>query len=1277
MLELEPVSLATAEKLIDFTGGNKDLESLAKLQLEGAVALQNMIATPEVGIAYLADEVGMGKTYMALGVVTLMRFFNPALRVLFIAPKNNVREKWVNEYKSFIASNYRLPDGINKGLDGKPAVPFRECLSVTDLLQAASTGQAGDFFICGSAFSFALDDEESELQRRLRLIAKYVPALGRLRRNPRKLAEDGSLKEAVKEEYAKALNYALPLFDLVVVDECHNFKSGLASSHRNRMLARILGAWKEDGTSYQCRVRNALLLSATPFDRDLKHLENQLELFGKSGLMAGTTSDNYEDILSRFMVRRLNAIHLTTKNGSELTRHTRNMYRTEHRSGPVAEIRLCSDEQKLFTALIQKKVSDVLDRDFGGKFQTGMLASFESYLPATVLKTAEFDGNNEDKKSLEASDGNVIEQLVASFRETFIQLPPHPKMDEVSRLLHQDTFEGSAKKQLIFVRRVKSVSDLKAKLDERYDGWLQKYLRRHLQDSRAMTLLEKVWPKYEQIARNTDRLICEGETMPDLDGDDNQPPQNDNFFTWFFRGGTHPEIASLFDTGDDPTPEEVRKQLTQKSSPWSLLFEFNWRELFRAGCSDEFLEGVVARMPAMSGTQGKAEPWRDYMACQIAFLEAISREGAPRVTEAAQLVLQQCFGADLESLRQPTVELSAEKIGEYLRLKTFFSLLNEKRRESLSDGIFPLLSKIPDLFAEAADTIDNGSLLRNIDIHRELLGTLVRIDHVFIDLYIARLKESGGGQSLNRVLHEFVRHLELQKINRLSSRRILTDLAQQFPLILKLNFGDVSEQTRKELRRYIVKQISPLAPVIGASGETSGNRSSQARKFRMPGYPLMLVSTDVFQEGEDLHTFCDRVTHYGISSSPIALEQKVGRVDRVHSLAQRNLLQHKRSIKKHFIRVFYPHIRETIEYQQMYNVAHSLNQFIKSLHRVGACNLKICDIQDSNQVVTDRIPRQILTALESPFEAKANRTANRAQLSRVRTVRAAVEGRVLHLRKLVVRLKKRFQESSIDYRIGDGLKCEKGIELRLRSARTSDNLVLSASAPVIGDDGLIWTCNDGKSLLKRLKKLEDDPSYRVIAREEEKGGYRLVRNVEIYVEDPECLHLEEVENLLDRVAAKGALPAVVAKRGLSVAQLFRDAKKWLKENPHRFPSTGFTFDGVKGEAACSFRHRGQARRHSVHAEISTGYLVLTAAIASAARVREIANQHPDSLVRMTLLRNAHVDLVEMHFSNSGRLIGRICHPLAHLQPVEFLCCLHTLAMECDLMEYLLETKDSF
>src|SRR6266446_331903 len=68
------IDLETAAALIDFGArighGQRSCE-----QLEGAVALHNILC--ERGVAYLADEVGMGKTYVALGVLALFRHYEP------------------------------------------------------------------------------------------------------------------------------------------------------------------------------------------------------------------------------------------------------------------------------------------------------------------------------------------------------------------------------------------------------------------------------------------------------------------------------------------------------------------------------------------------------------------------------------------------------------------------------------------------------------------------------------------------------------------------------------------------------------------------------------------------------------------------------------------------------------------------------------------------------------------------------------------------------------------------------------------------------------------------------------------------------------------------------------------------------------------------------------------------------------------------------------------------------------------------------------------------
>lgn len=91
------LGIDSARELVDLK------HSRAESQLEGAVAIHNILQRERV--AYLADEVGLGKTYVALTAMALMRHFQPDLRVLVIAPRSNIQRKWTNDWRSFVSRN--------------------------------------------------------------------------------------------------------------------------------------------------------------------------------------------------------------------------------------------------------------------------------------------------------------------------------------------------------------------------------------------------------------------------------------------------------------------------------------------------------------------------------------------------------------------------------------------------------------------------------------------------------------------------------------------------------------------------------------------------------------------------------------------------------------------------------------------------------------------------------------------------------------------------------------------------------------------------------------------------------------------------------------------------------------------------------------------------------------------------------------------------------------------------------------------------------------------
>ena len=105
------------------------------------------------------------------------------------------------------------------------------------------------------------------------------------------------------------------------------------------------------------------------------------------------------------------------------------------------------------------------------------------------------------------------------------------------------------------------------------------------------------------------------------------------------------------------------------------------------------------------------------------------------------------------------------------------------------------------------------------------------------------------------------------------------------------------------------------------------------QQFRMPGYPFVLVTTDLLQEGEDLHTFCSSIYHYGISWTASSMEQRIGRIDRVRSQTDRRLSSLTRDPDgDELLQVHFPHLQDTVEILQVERVLERMNVFLKLMH---------------------------------------------------------------------------------------------------------------------------------------------------------------------------------------------------------------------------------------------------------------------------------------------------------------------------------------------------------
>lgn len=1277
---MQPIDLTTAGKLLDFSGGDPQLESLGKLQLEGAVALQNMLSDSEVGMGYLADEVGMGKTYITLGVVAMMRYFNPGYRVLYICPSRNVQEKWYGrEHPNFIKTNVRTRNFRIRTPWGEAGTPSISCSNVDELIRAATTGYYGDIFVRMSSFSMAMGEDEEGLKYHLCELKENVPTsvLGRVRRD----------KESIKKAYAQALNYLLPTFDLVVIDEAHNLKHPFESSARNLALSRILGFNSEEGENYRKRVKTALLLSATPFDVNPMHLYNQLNLVGKAHLLPD--ENQWEDraclkeAMARFMVRRLNELVI---NGE---RYTRNMYRREWRKGERAEIEFESDEQKLITALVQKHIGDLLNRE-GGKpsFQMGLLASFESYAQTTRSGPVEFDGEKMPESRNDAQDRHLIAAIRDSYvaEEGFGQSLPHPKMDQVARQAARQALT-QGRKQLIFVRRVKSVPELKQKLDDEYDAWMRLHIENTLAGlSDQLNFMGRVWNVYHEARKRRDEDISGGEaTASDGEEEERLPPKNDTIFNWFFRGEMAPELGQVLARAPRrwPTPAAVKKSLISRNNANLLLFEFNWAAWVARDLFDMDLPALINQLGERRVDQALAkvvgvqedDDLSHFLAVQQAFLQEVARQN-PETPGLTELI------AYLQRLVRPG-DFRSDDAGE-LRQKllspTFFNHLQDTGQVEYffsTSGDFATALKRGDLY----ESIHRHESIHRLEIHRQLVAQSFRSGHPFIDLYLARLSLGKADLNENRRqewLRRLCRLLSDQHLQPgFSSARELALLNDNLNLVIKNNLPGVYERSPSELRHWLSDKLRSSAPIIGANGETTANRSAQARKFRMPGYPLMLVSTDVFQEGEDLHTFCDSVIHYGLSSSPVSIEQKTGRVDRVGAFAHRRLsdLPDKRQPNEDdFIQVSFPFVRQSIEAVQVRTLCQNLNTFLGSLHEIGASDKTMEEFVDVSKELANRneIPEQLLDFLESPYARPAPSRSNPALVKKIESDTRQRSTAVSHIETTIQSAVGARLDSRVPVSVGaPGLKNQL-FDLRLTAARSSGEMLLRITAidavEVISPAELTTD-----TILDRQSELYLETLYRTYAIRV-KDGHELRRDSEMLVGGSDVSCEADIVGLFNRLGP----PEEYEQEEFMLDDLVptideAQVNSFLTE---RFQWTGtFTIKRRAESLKLIFKFDEDWRRkHRIEVSYWAGCCYFEAMVADWSVVEQFSR---DKLLRCTWLRNRNVDLVGFLVRPDGCLIGRAFHPAHSLGFEELIFTAFVLAVEADRMEYLIKEEDEY
>jgi hypothetical protein len=508
---------------------------------------------------------------------------------------------------------------------------------------------------------------------------------------------------------------------------------------------------------------------------------------------------------------------------------------------------------------------------------------------------------------------------------------------------------------LIFVRRVASVREIKNRLDIEYNSYLWKRLNSELAlPTDSMAMLRRAYDTYSQdrfdrLSTGTSGVVSNGSDNSDVDSGD-----IDTFFAWYFRGDG-PD--GVFSGG------HLNKRFTSTSGLYSTMFELNYLALV-LDCSAADVMKKLSKQLSMTqatlqnqlqdlarsyiGSERKTKKLTrklQFEATQAAGLELLANAKGPLGAKAA-LMRRVRLSDYISTGTHARSKIDAER---WACLPTFFSELRDY--SDLQSKLFPPAKSGPDV---TSDPLANENSLKNHLKHASMLSGVSRLGHSYIDLYIAILNNRGrialGPADVSEVdvvedvedateadqdrspIVAWLKKLEQQ---RTADRSVtgycafdeLSTVAKDMQMIIEHNAHELEDISMIDLDRQVARLLRRQQPVFGMFGAIN---QTVIKQFRMPGYPLMLISTDLLQEGEDLHLYCSRVYHYGIAWTPSAMEQRTGRIDRVKSQTDRRLGRLNSDISDdQKLQVYYPYLKDTYETLQARRVFERMNRFLQ------------------------------------------------------------------------------------------------------------------------------------------------------------------------------------------------------------------------------------------------------------------------------------------------------------------------------------------------------------
>lgn len=922
-----PLTASVVRSYIDFDGhqacSSHGPSVQARLQSEGVAGLWELLQKQD--FAYLADEVGMGKTRQAMGVIATQFLSKPDSRIVIVCSSAVLQRQWQSEWSQFLRTCYRLlDDRLLATVDAAQLEELHMHHNLRDFARALRAGESRIHLLRYSSFSRPLSLGADSPPGMLEEYAEVVGARSAadLHPNERALAEShtrqsegwgDTMRRQLAAAYCRRISHLLthgtqrgadghekaraPV-DLAIFDEAQylrhtgNFQNWHIASIFRRNVQRwlFLSATPLHSSAHDIRSLDAYLCRRAPRQAAVDVLPSAPapvscggcqecdqcpQLTWRLAKQPGTRPD-VVDVLGEMMIRRTR-----TYADGDGRRYGKVEYR---RYDKVRHSGADDPFLALTMALVQKRLVGAL-AGRNNRFRQGECASFESLSSSLgrVLRPSaanqansdvqrEYepvaDGKQDDEPSV-ALDRNVIDGLNRSFLRAMPMAAghglPHAKLHRtVDELFNRSLLDGSIEKTLVFVRRIDTVEEMRDLL--------------HVKFQREVDARIQAWSELlgsEEFRGRGD--LWQGDFWTDQRQELEEGP------------GEDPDDAlDRAVEQDEDAPHAGAATHNQGFREQTSLAYFEALKK-RSGTKERHGKLVSFRTRLLTDREKSRSPLRGFL---------VAHPGEPSVFRAGD----------------------QEENGAYWT-RLLAALLGANRIDELAAT--PAQAW---LFADTATNAEESYKLAALQL---CLLQVMRQTDFLVDLYILHnhlLQAPDGATTLpGKLLWLFeceaasLRPKLAPYVANVKAR--FRHWVEHFDLIVDKCFRSGGAADWATIFR---DRVSPafrlMAPVIGRSGRIANIHA--VSQFKFPSHPNILICTDVLKEGVDMHLFCDRVMHYGVAWTSGDLEQRIGRVDRFGSLISRRLqLHHARSaLAAPRLDVAFPYLDGTLDKYQVNRV---------------------------------------------------------------------------------------------------------------------------------------------------------------------------------------------------------------------------------------------------------------------------------------------------------------------------------------------------------------------